>query len=374
MRASVNGQNFVNSVGSCGRILPMRSGGGRRGEVVVQAVGSELQCSADNGVFTVVNTMPASVEHEGCIAVPADVLTGFAAAVNDIEDVALNFDTGRSELHLACASFDPRIKCRADAAPPVQLAPADSAATVELDAREFLAGLRSVVFAASKEGDRPVYTGVQVSIDSGAVELRATDGHRIAWRRLAGIASAGEPLSEIIPAVTLAEALSIIDPAARPKLLVLFARDGRGVQIGNDRTRLVTRLIDGTFPNVDQLLALKGKAFITVSAHELSNKVRTTAVWARTGDHVIRLYSADTLTLTAATKDVGDIKTLVNAQCVGDPARVALNSQFILDCCAADLDSPLEIQLTDQDSPATVRRQGSADYVYVMMSMRLGDW
>jgi len=89
---------------------------------------------------------------------------------------------------------------------------------------------------------------------------------------------------------------------------------------------------------------------------------------------VIRLYSAETLTLTAYTKDVGDIRTLVSGQCVGQPARVALNSQFLLDCCAAAPDSTLEMHMTDENSPASIRHLGSDDYECVMMSIKLSDW
>ena len=374
MKATVNGQQFVHSVGMCGHVLPTRSGGGRRGEVILQTVGSKLWCSADNGTFTVSAAIDAAVEEEGCIGVPADILTGFAAVVDDIEDVALSYDTTSSELHLACASFDPRIRCRADAVPPAEVTPDDAAVTVELDAHEFLGGLRSVVFAASKDDHRPVFTGVQVSIESGSVELRATDGHRIAWRRLKGIASAGVNRSEIIPAATLDEALSAIDPSGQPKLTLAFDREGRRMQFSNDHTKLVSRLIDGNFPNVDQLRGLTAKSVIAVRAHELSNKVRTTAVWARAGDHVIRLYAAETLSLTASTRDVGDIRTLVNAQCSGEPARVALNSQFLLDCCAAAPESVLELRVIDDSAPATIRYEGSEEYEYVMMSVKLSDW
>jgi DNA polymerase III subunit beta len=374
MRATVNGRHFVQSVGTCGHVLPSRSGGGRRGELILRTVGSELQCSADNGTFAIAVSMDASVEHEGCISVPADILTGFASAVDDIEDVALNFDATSSELHLACASFDPRIRCRGDATPPVEVTTDDAAATVDLDAHQFLGGVRSIIFAASKDDHRPVFTGVLVSIESGSVELRATDGHRIAWRRLKGIASVGVNRSEIIPAATLDEALSAIDPSSQPKLTLSFDREGRRLQIGNDRIKVLSRLIDGTFPNIDQLRGLRGNSLITVSAHELSSKVRTTAVWARAGDHVIRIYAADSLTLTASTRDVGDIRTLVHAQCSGEHARVALNSQFVLDCCAAAPEATLEMQLIDDSSPATVRYQGSHDYEYVMMSIKLSDW
>ena len=342
--------------------------------MVLRTVGSELRCSADNGTFMISAAIDAAVEQEGCISVPADILTGFTAAVDDIEDVALNFSSVNSELHLACASFDPRIRCRGDATPPLEVTAADAVATVQLEAQEFLEGVRSVVFAASKEDHRPAFTGVLVSIESGSVEFRATDGHRFAWRRLKGVASAGINRSEIIPAGTLDEALSAFDPASQPKLTLSLDRDGRRFQLGDDRTKLVSRLIDGTFPKVDQLLGLKGKAVITVAAHELSSKVRTTAVWARAGDHVIRLYSGETLTLTASTKDVGDIRTSVNAQCTGEPGRVALNSQFLLDCCAATPDSRLEMQLIDDNSPATIRYLGMDEYEYVMMPMKLSDW
>ena len=342
--------------------------------MVLRTVGSELQCSADNGTFTISAAIDAAVEQEGCISVPAEILTGFTSAVDDIEDVALNFSSTSSELHLACASFDPRIRCRGDATPPLEVTADDAAATVELQAHEFLEGVRSVVFAASTEDHRPALTGILISIESGSVELRATDGHRIAWRRLKGIASAGVNRSQIIPAATLDEALSAFDSASHPKLTLAFDRDGRRFQLNDDRTKLVSRLIDGRFPSIDQLRGLSGKAVITVPAHELSAKVRTTAVWARAGDHVIRLYSAETLTLTASTKDVGDIRTLVNAQCVGDPARVALNSQFLLDGCAAAPDATLEMRIVDENSPASMRYVGSDEYEYVMMSLKLSDW
>jgi DNA polymerase III subunit beta len=373
MRATVNGQRFVRSVGLCGHVLPSRSGAGRRGEVILRTVGSELQCSADNGTFTISSSIDASVEQEGCISVPAEILTGFAAAVDEIEDVALNYNATTSELHLACASFDPRIRCSGDATPPLEVAAADAAIAIDLDAAEFLAGVRSVVFAASKEDHRPVLTGVQISIGAGSVELTATDGHRVAWRQLKGIATAGVQRSAIIPAATLDEALSAID-LSQSKLTLAFDRDGRRIQLGNDRTKLVTRLIDGDFPSVDPLRGLIGKAVITVTAHELANKVRTTAVWARAGDHVVRLYTADALTLTASTRDVGDIRTLVNGKCVGESTRVALNSQFLLDCCAAAPESTLDLQIIDDNSPATIRHLGSDEYEYVIMSVKLSDW
>jgi DNA polymerase III sliding clamp (beta) subunit (PCNA family) len=54
--------------------------------------------------------------------------------------------------------------------------------------------------------------------------------------------------------------------------------------------------------------------------------------------------------------------------------RVALNSQFLLDCCAAAPKSTLDLQIIDDNSPATIRHLGSDEYEYVIMSVKLSDW
>src|ERR1700719_4136402 len=170
--------------------------------ILIETTSEGLALTATNLEIGIRKLVPAEVAMEGATTAPARLLTDFVGTLPD-QDLELALDGASQSLSLRCARFDTHIKCiEAEEFPPGPRPDEGDRLEVALD--ELVSAVEQTQMAASTDEARPVLTGVLVQIQGGALTLAATDGHRLAVRKLAAIGSADLEASLIVPGRALA--------------------------------------------------------------------------------------------------------------------------------------------------------------------------
>jgi DNA polymerase-3 subunit beta len=142
-------------------------------------------------------------------------------------------------------------------------------------------------------------------------------------------------------------------------------------RVGN--TSVTTRLIEGDFPNYEQLIPSGYPNRMTVARDQLSaaiNRVRLVGQGRDTAP--IRLaMTAEGLELSAVAQDVGEAHEAVEAKYEGTDVTVAFNSQFLLEGIDAAAGSEVVIESVDPLKPAVLKGTDSADFLYLLMPVRI---
>jgi DNA polymerase III subunit beta len=322
----------------------------------VEFTGSDLE-------LTIRVTVPADVEGEGSAVLVARLLVDTLAKLSsetvtvEIGEDQAKIEAGRfrSEVRTLAASDFPRL-------------PEPEGQSVTVDAGPLAEGLRQVVPAASRDDARPILTGVLVASTGQGVRLVATDSYRLAVRDLPGVSLLPEGQKVLVGAKGLGELQRLLGDGS----VEVFLGE-RYVTFRLDSTELTARLIEGDFPNYEQLVPSGYPNRLTIDRDSFEHAVeRVSLVGGTSRDSApIRLaMGPEGLELSATAQDVGQSYEPVEATYVGDEVTVAFNSRFLLDGVEAAGAAEITIETIDPLKPA-VLRGGDADFLYLLMPVRI---
>ena len=337
--------------------------------ILIETTSDGLALTATNLEIGIRKLVPAEVSMEGSTTAPARLLTDFVSTLPD-QDLEMSLDGASQSLSLRCARFDTHIKCiEAEEFPPGPRPDEGDRLEVPLD--ELVKAVEQTQMAASTDEARPVLTGVLVQVQGGNLTLAATDGHRLAVRKLPAHGAGDLEASLIVPARALAELARVLKgEPGRVELTISKARNQIFFKAGN--SELTSRLIDGKYPNYAQVIPSKSSTKVKVPTAELTQTVRAVSLFARDSANVIRVKAqAGAVVLSATTNEVGDSRAEMPADVEGSEIQIAFNARYVLDALAVIGEDEVELLFDGPLSPGLLRPPGKEHYLYVIMPVRV---
>lgn len=338
--------------------------------VLLETVGEGLRLTATNLDLTITTTVPAEVAHEGRVTVPARLVTEYVASLAEMP-CTLELDPATQVLRVACGIHRTNIH-GIDAVEFPPLPSRDAEPVVSLDAPALDAAIGQTTVAASSDEARPVLTGVLLQLEGDRVTLAATDGHRLAVRRLAHEGGAELAAgSVIVPARHLQEVARAIT-AGRPTVEVTLSASRNHVFFTLRDVEVSSRLIEGAYPNYAQVIPASSSTTVTLPAATLLRETRTASILAKDAANVVRLAVGEgTLTLQAQTAEVGDDEAPLTATVAGDGVQIAFNARYVLDALGVIDSEEVALGFNGPLQPGVIRPVGRDDYLYIVMPVRV---
>jgi len=339
------------------------------GMVLLETTEGGLRLTATNLELAIRRTIPAAVADEGAVAAPGRLLAEFTGALPR-EELRLELEDPGSRLVLRSDTFSTEINgVPGGEFPPVSAGePGDHLA---LPAPLFVGAVTDTLVAASADEARPVLTGVRLETAGGRLTMLASDGHRLAVR---GVEAGPVPRLAAggitVPARALAEAVRLFR-GVDGDVDVTVSATGNQVGLRAPAVELVSRVIDGAYPNLLRVVPEATGTKVTLPAAGLGARLRALTPFAETSANVVRLdVTPRSILLSAATVDVGSARTELEAEVDGAETSVAFNARYLLDCPALATEERVELDLHGPLGVFTVRRVGRDDYVYLFMPVR----
>lgn len=368
-------ENLAKGLSIVGRAVSTRSTLPVLGNVLLATENSRLKLAATNLELGVTCWIGAKVEEEGAITVPARTLLDMVNAFYG-EQVEMELNVRTKSLRLACGRSEANIKgIDAQEFPLIPQAEPDGIQLPTETMREMIA---RTAFAAATDESRPILTGVLARFEDDTVTMAAADGFRLSVSSATMELTVDEPVTLIIPSNSLKELLRI--SADQEEAISLTLPSGRGQAIFHlQDVELVTQLIDGTFPDYQQIIPSSYETRTVVSTGEMRAACKTADIIAREAAHTARLRVFPEADLTpghmvvaATSAETGDNETEIDALVEGEPIEVAFNVKYLNDVLGV-IDTPqVALETTSAASPGVVRPAGSDDFVHVIMPMSLG--
>jgi len=371
MKVSCVQENLSKGLGIVGRAVATRTTLPITNNVLIATEESRLRLTATNLEIAISCWIGAMVEEEGAITLPARVLTEF---VNSLPGERIDLHLVRQSLELKCLRFEARMSgLDAEDFPPIPKVGDGKTYQIEPDALR--AAINQVVFATASEDTRPVLTGVSAEFEDETLTLAAADGFRLAVHRAPLSGTADERAEIIIPSRSLielnrllADQKEVIDISINPsKSQVLFRL--KDIEV-------VSQLLQGAFPNYRQLIPQSSSTQSTVSTPEFLRATKTASIFARDGNGIVRLEMAPaegagqgSMNISARSEQVGDNVGEIDAQVVGEAAKIAFNGKYLIDVLSVIHEGQVTLETTTPSSPGVIRPVGSETYVHIIMPM-----
>jgi len=334
-----------------------------------------LKLSATNLEIGINCWVDCEIHEEGSTTVPAKLLTDFVNSLTqDPVDITVPEDSNKvnikgegssANIKGMDASEFPLIPSAEGGEPPVIV---DAALLKEM--------IAEVTIAAGEDESRPVFTGVLVQVGNEQLTFAAADAFRLAVRTapLPGDASSRGDI--LVPARTLEDLGRILPAEGAVQMIVTPNRSQ--VLFHTEQIDLVSRLIEGNFPNYRQIIPKEHTTRAVVETKTFAARVKSAALFARDSSNITRIkiqggdnsgLEPGTVTVEATAEDLGDNVGVLNAAVDGPEQQIIFNVRYLSEVLAVIGTPEVAIEVNAPTKPGVIKPVGSADYTYVIMPM-----
>ncbi|MDO8617804.1 MAG: DNA polymerase III subunit beta [Candidatus Uhrbacteria bacterium] len=345
--------------------------------VLLKTDGGNLTLSTTNLEMAVSTSVRGRVEEEGEFTVPAKLFLDYISLLpsGKVELVV------KEDILEVCAD-EKSTKIKGIQASEFPLIPKlTKGGGYRLSAVKLRQAIGQVSFAVSTSESRPELSGVACFFHGGSagqnhLVMAATDSYRLAEKLVPLSSGSGSAeMRCIVPARAIVEISRILsvysDDLAMPEEAEWLLTDSQLV-LTFGKVELVSRLIEGSFPDYQQIIPGQFRSVITVPRGELTKAIRAAALFARQGlfDVHFELAPEGLLKVSSADTGTGSHTTTLKVAAGQEVNRVTLNSKYVLDGLAAMTSDTVLFQMIDAMSPVVIKPVGQEDFQYVVMPIR----
>lgn len=339
--------------------------------ILLEATKDGIRLSGTDLDIAVSTTVPASVDQEGAITLPARKLVEI---VRELPSAAIRLTaSGEQRVSIECG----RSRFRLLGLPREEF-PAFPSVKFEGGWRSSSSDLQKLIghvaFAASTEESRPILNGVLWELRPERMRMVATNGHRLA--RMDVPTAAGG---------TTAQADMIVPPKALEQIRRLFG-DDEEVEIARSEnhlgfrsasTQVYTRLIEGPYPNYEQVIPRENDKAATADKAAFAAALRRMSIVASDQTHRIRMAFANgSCKLSVQTPDLGEAQEEITVTYEGDPLEIGFNASYLLEILKYIPTDEVRMTFKAPERAATCEPVGWDDpssYLTLVMPLRLVD-
>ena len=238
--------------------------------------------------------------------------------------------------------------------------------------------IQQVAFAASTDEARPILTGVLLTLEDNQITLSAADGFRLSIRKDQLSAPVSRPVRAVIPARALTELARVATDGEGEVIMLL--PPGRGqVVFHMPDVELVSQLIEGTFPELSQLIPQKYNTRSVMPTSAFLKACKQAEIFAREGSHIARInvttngdMQPGMVEITGQSEETGFNQTTVDATVEGGNQLIAFNVRFLREVLDVIPTPNVALETTADQNPGVIRPVGEDNFIHVIMPMHLG--
>ncbi len=243
---------------------------------------------------------------------------------------------------------------------------------IEFQGSQLKEMIRKTFFAISPDETRQALNGLLLEMDKDKVNLVGTDGHRLALiKRAPGKTDSAnaDPNGYLLPKKVLSELLKSVDEG---DATYKFSIKENQLAFIRDEEVIISRKVDGKFPNYRQVIPGDNTLKVKVSKDELSHALKRVALLADEKSKMVRFeIRSGTLTLISDNTELGAAREEIAVDYSGDDVTIGLNARYVLDVLAAIEGEHVILNLKDENHSCLITAENDADYLSIVMPMRL---
>lgn len=362
MKLQVTQENLAKALGSVAKVANSRNTLPILSNVILKTVGTRLSIAATNLDIAITHFIGSKVTKEGAITVPGRLMQDF---VSSLPPGVISLSLADNKLHINTDKYQSVINGTPAEDFPVMPA-ITKGAKWSLPAGVFKKGLQQVVVAASSDEARQVLTGVYLHSYSGKLYAVATDSYRLAEKELSKM---DQEVSLLVPATAIQDLLRIITDFEDD---ISVTHDEQQVAFKAGDVELVTRLIEGAYPDYRKLLPQKFATTAVLKRADLANITKVSSLFARESAGSITLGVDETskqLSIRSVASQLGENTASADAIIKGE-GSITLNSRYLLDALNVISDNEVVFGFNGKLEPSTLKPAGAKDYTHVIMPLK----
>lgn len=333
--------------------------------ILIEATDDNLVLTTTNLDIGIVSTIQIKPSVAGAITIPAKKFLDIVKELPDNETISVSVKKNNL-VNIECEKNTFKIMGLPKEEFP-QLPELKDKTPITIEQKKLKKMIDMTGFAVSHDETRYVLNGILFVIKPTCMRLVATDGRRLAMIEEKMQLAKTLERKFIVPLKAVEELDRILGDSGE---VGMFLGDNQ-VFFDTGTTRLVSRLIEGEFPNYEQVIPKEAKEKVVVSRDKFLAGVRRVALFTNPDSMAIKIdMSRDKAVLSKSSPYLGEARVEVEADYKGKDISVGFNPDYLVDLLKNTDQETVAIEIVDSEKPGVVRI--GDEYVYVVLPMQLG--
>jgi DNA polymerase-3 subunit beta len=368
MKLSLTQDNLSHALAAVGRVVSTRSSLPVLSNVLLTAEGNRLRLSATNLEIGINYWIGCKVDDAGALTVPARLFNEF---VSSLPSGTIELSGNDTNLSIKTPHYESKINgISAEEFPAIPQITSDPVLT--LPSGLLKDAFVQVAVAASLDEARPVLAGVYLSIDDGSLIVAGTDSYRLAEKRLKLAKATKEPLAVIVPVRTIQELIRLLGDTESEVEIYL---DDNQIMFRLDQVELVSRLIEGAFPNYQQIIPEHAETSFEIDTSEFSRITKVASLFARenAGSVRVEIRAEGEVNIVSSDSEVGGNTSSAECEVSGEDGEISLNARYLSDALSVIKSPRVTFAISGKLNPCVLTPAGKDagdDYLHIVMPLR----
>lgn len=373
MKLSILQQDLLPALQAVSRSAGIKASLPVLANILLQTESGKLKLSATNLEIGVVKKISAKILEDGEVTVPVKT---FLETISSLSGTTIELEANEAQLKIKTDNFKANLNgIPASEFPAI---PLSSENTLLIEASALNTSIPQISFAAAVDEGRPVLTGILTQIQGDNLELVATDGFRLAHKKMT-LQTAVSSFKALIPRRTFEEIVRLIEEELKKedqeeeKVQISTSDNQNQLIFKVGQTELSSRLIEGQFPAWEKIIPQKFITRFVLETDSLLKAVKLSSVFAKDSANITKIKTTKEgkIILSSATKELGEQQTDFDLQAEGEELEVAINSRYLIDVLANCQSSQISVEFSGALSPALFKPLGQEGLEYIIMPVRL---
>ncbi|MBI4744328.1 MAG: DNA polymerase III subunit beta [Actinobacteria bacterium] len=342
-------------------IIPVLSG------ILLQTKENQLFLDASNLEMSIKNSFEINNKEDGSTVVPARIFFDIVKNLPE-SNIKLKYNNEKKQLILNCDNSEFNVNCFVMSDFP-QISEEETKKEIIIEAEKIIRSVNKIIKAVSKDESRQTLTGIFVKINDDEMEMVGTDSYRLAVYK-EKINKSNENIEIILPTKILDELIKILLSEKAEKISIKFMENQVIFKFKN--ICIFSRIIEGQFPNYNQLIPENNKINLKINRQILIDVVKRVSLFSQ-GNNPIKLFLKDKrITVSAVSQELGEAVEYIEVEENNiEELNIAFNSQYLLDGLQVLEDENIIFEINDSLKPALIKSENDKNYLYLTMPVRI---
>ncbi|OGZ67513.1 MAG: DNA polymerase III subunit beta [Candidatus Staskawiczbacteria bacterium RIFCSPHIGHO2_02_FULL_34_10] len=309
---------------------------------------------------------------KGTVVVPAKFLSSF---ISSLPNEKIIMESKEQKLYVECSNIKTQIQGYNTEDFPI-IPKFNNTEFIEIDNKKFCQGLSQIIDIVSISQNRPEISGIYFSFSKNNIKIVATDSFRLAEKNIQLEKSVKKDFSFILPQKPAREIINILN--SKEGIIRMYFSNNQILfefpmkEIDHPQLQITSRLIEGEYPNYQDIIPNKFKTLITIKRDEFLNHIKTASLFSGKVNEVKLLINVDKkeVEVFAKSPEIGENKSNFSVKIEGDPIEVSFNYKYLIDGLLNIKSSEIIFKISEKEGPCILEPVGDSSYIYVVMPIK----
>lgn len=374
MKISILQENFKKALQIVSRIAGKNVNLPILNNILIKSQNGNIILTTTDLEIGVTSKVRGKIEKEGSYTVDSKLLSDY---ISLLPNKKIDIELIDKKISIKCDNYKTTIKGMDSEDFPL-IPEIDGNNTYKIKIKDFKNALSQIIFAVSTNETRVELSGVLFNFSNNKLILAATDSYRLAEKNveLNGDNSTTEDKKVIIPSKTLQEVIRIISVVNDGELESGFVELCVGenqVLFSVAETKIVSKIIEGQYPDYQQIIPTKHETSIIIEKAELVRAIKTSSIFSRTGINDVNLdfpKGKNKTIISSISSQSGENIVELDSEVVGIDNSIVVNYKYLLDGINNIHSDNVELKLVNSNTPCILKPENDDSYIYIVMPIK----